>query len=183
MDLVDHATLVAQEALARALPERWMHVLGVRDRVISVKNICQENEKEILVASALLHDIGYSPVAKKSGFHPIDGAEYLKDQGFPARLCSLVANHSCARIEAEMRGLSDWHSKWKDEDTFIRDALWWADMTTTPTGEVTDINKRIEEIKKRYGFGSLVSKFIDQARPELLAAVDRVEKMKRNSKV
>lgn len=128
-----------------------------------------------MVAAALLHDIGYSPELVVTGFHPLDGATYLEKEMAPYRLCALVAHHSCAYKEAELRGLSDQLSKWRDERTPLRDALWWSDMTTTPHGEPTDVRSRIQEIQDRYGPEDLVTVFIRQAEPELVAAVERTE--------
>jgi HD superfamily phosphodiesterase len=34
---------------------------------------------DLLEAAAWLHDIGYSPEIAVSGFHPLDGARYLRD--------------------------------------------------------------------------------------------------------
>ncbi len=63
-------------------------------------------DAELIEAAAWLHDIGYSPELVETGFHPLDGARYLRDvHGADPVLCRLVANHSCAVIEAEERGL------------------------------------------------------------------------------
>jgi hypothetical protein len=129
----------------------------------------------LLVASALLHDVGYAPDLALTGFHPLDGALYLQAQRAPQRLCALVAHHSCAYREAELRGLSAELTEWEDEETPLRDALWWADMTTTPNGEPTNVHDRIDEIQKRYGPEDVVTFFIRQAKPELVAAVERTE--------
>ena len=52
--------------------------------------------------------IGYAPGLAATGFHPLDGARYLRDaQHADALLCRLVAHHSCAIIEAGERGLAD----------------------------------------------------------------------------
>ncbi|MCR3746696.1 hypothetical protein LX88_000634 [Lentzea californiensis] len=48
-------------------------------------------------------------------------------------------------------------------------------MTTTPDGDLTNVHDRIEEIQKRYGPEDLVTFFIRQAKPELVAAVERTE--------
>jgi hypothetical protein len=48
-------------------------------------------------------------------------------------------------------------------------------MTTGPNGDLTNVWDRIAEVKKRYGPADLVSLFINQAEPELVAAVERTE--------
>jgi hypothetical protein len=140
-------------------------------------------ERDLLVTAALLHDVGYVPDLVVTGFHPLDGARHLRERGASERLCSLLAHHSCAYREAELRGLSAELAEWEDEETPLRDALWWADMTTTPDGEPTNVHDRIEEIQKRYGPEDLVTFFIRQAKPELVAAVERTEERLRAASI
>lgn len=82
-----------------------------------------------------------------------------------------------------MRGLTAELAEWSDEQTALRDALWWADMTTTPTGDATNVFDRIEKIQKRYAPEDLVTFFIRQAKPELVAAVERTEERLRSAGV
>jgi hypothetical protein len=126
-------------------------------------------------SAALLHDIGYSPEIAHTGFHPLDGARYLRDLGTDRRLCALVAHHSFAYREAELRGLSAELTEWVDEETPLRDALWWADMTTSPDGRPVTFADRLNEIQDRYGPQDVVTFFIRQAEPGLRGAVDRTE--------
>ncbi len=43
-----------------------------------------------------------------TGFHPLDGARYLRDvQHADGTVCRLVAHHTGAMIEADERGLAD----------------------------------------------------------------------------
>lgn len=175
MPLVQSARDLAEELLAEALPRRWQHVQGVARRAALAADLLQEDEQDLLVAAAMLHDIGYAPEVVSTGFHPLDGARFLSSRGEPDRLCALVAHHSCAYREAELRGLSAELTAWVDEASTLRDALWWADMTTTPDGAMTSVNDRIEEIEKRYGPEDLVTFFIRQAKPELVAVVERTE--------
>ncbi|WP_090046223.1 HD domain-containing protein [Lentzea fradiae] len=175
MDLWSRAFEVAGVCLADSLPMRWSHVQGVARQSAQMSVILSKSDSDLLRSAAILHDIGYSSTLRKTGFHPLDGARYLAEIGFPNRLCALVAHHSCAYREAELRGLSAELTAWKDEGTSLRDALWWADMTTTPSGEITNVGDRIEEIEKRYGPEDLVTFFIRQAEPELIGAVERTE--------
>jgi hypothetical protein len=46
------------------------------------------------------------PSLNRLGFHPVDGARFLRGLG-QERLACLVAHHSRARFEAEERGLVD----------------------------------------------------------------------------
>lgn len=130
---------------------------------------------ELLEAAAVLHDVGYAPDLVASGFHPLDGARYLREAGAPSRLVSLVAHHSYAYLEAQLRGLSAEMEDFEDEYGPTRDALWYCDQTTSPDGKVVTPEVRIAEIKERYGPGDLVAQFITEATAELLAAVRRTE--------
>ncbi|GGP96277.1 hypothetical protein GCM10010215_22590 [Streptomyces virginiae] len=129
-------------------------------------------------AAAVLHDVGYAPRLAETGFHPLDGARFLRDEhGADERLVRLVANHSCALLEAEERGLrKTLESEFPllDEPLLV-DALVYCDMTTTPDGEPTTAEERVAEIEGRYGADSLVGRFIRRASPEIFAAVARVE--------
>jgi predicted hydrolase (HD superfamily) len=133
------------------------------------------DDGKLLVAAGLLHDIGYAPELVTTGFHPLDGARYLRDIGGPDRVVNLVANHSCAILEAELRGLSVELAEFGDEKTALRDVLWWADMTTTPDGGKTTVIDRVAEIQSRYGADDVVSRFIRRAWNDLSAAVGRTE--------
>ena len=99
----------------------------------------------------------------------------MHEIGAPERLVHLVAHHSYAALEAELRGLSSELAEYEDEAGVIRDALWYCDLTTTPDGDEVDARDRIAEIQERYGPGELVTEFITSAAPELLAAVDRTK--------
>ena len=67
-------------------------------------------------------------------------------------------------------------AEFEDEKTALRDALWWADMTTTPHGSETTVAERVTEIQNRYGPDDLVSGFIQLAWIDLNAAVERTER-------
>jgi predicted hydrolase (HD superfamily) len=140
-----------------------------------------EADGELLTAAAILHDIGYAPEIAKTGFHPLDGARALRDATSNTRLAALVAHHSCAYREAELRGLSAELTAWIDEETPLRDALWWADMTTSPDGVAITVDDRLKEIKDRYGPRDVVTFFIRQAEPELRGVVERMEERLRSA--
>lgn len=157
------------------LPRRWVHVQGVAQRAQVAAPLFAVADGELLVAAAVLHDVGYSPEIAHTGFHPLDGARALRDATDNTRLVALVAHHSCAYGEAELRGLSGELTEWVDEETPLRDALWWADMTTSPDGVTVSFDDRIKEIQERYGPQDVVTFFIRQAERELRGAVERTE--------
>jgi hypothetical protein len=136
------------------------------------------DEADLLEAAAWLHDIGYTPDLAKTGFHPLDGARYLRDvEHADPRLCSLVGQHSCAGMEAEERGLADeLFREFPHVDAVLEDALAYCDMTTTPTGHVVGVHDRLSEIAERYGPGTIVTRFIRKAEPDLVSSVARTER-------
>ena len=112
----------ARDLVARILegdPERLQHCAGVAARAQALVATVPPSAAETLVASAWLHDIGYGFRLRDSGFHPLDGAVYLRREGWPAPVCDLVAHHSGSRFVARIRGLEDRLS----EFNFVEDAL------------------------------------------------------------
>ncbi|WP_245816297.1 HD domain-containing protein [Lentzea albidocapillata] len=172
---LDYAYRLAEATLCREVPVRWAHSVSVMKRAMQAGPMFDAAELDLLCSASILHDIGYASAARVTGFHALDGARFLEKNSTPVRVCALVAHHSCAYMEAELRGQSAQLAKWVDEKTALRDALWWADMTTTPNGGVTNVRGRIAEIQERYGPEHLVTFFIRQAMPELVAAVERTE--------
>ncbi len=135
-------------------------------------------DSEVLVAAAFLHDVGYAPLLALTGFHPLDGARFLRDEHrTDERLVRLVANHTFALLEAEERGLrAELEAEFPIlDDQLLTDALTYADMTTTPDGAPTTPHARIAEIVARYGPDTVVGRFIQRAEPEIMATAARVE--------
>ncbi|MFG2299201.1 HD domain-containing protein [Streptomyces sp. NPDC048603] len=174
--LVERAYGLAEKLLAEPLPRRWSHSLGVAQRAQSLRGILGE-DAGLMEAAAVLHDVGYSPRIAATGFHPLDGARFLRDQeGVDERVVRLVAHHSYALLEAEERGLRDvLAAEFALEQPALVDALVFCDMTTTPDGGCTTSEERVAEIVGRYGTDTLVGRFIQRAAPEIHGSVQRVE--------
>jgi hypothetical protein len=174
MKQADWAEELARKHLEIPLPRRWAHVQGVAAQARSLAPILGDTA-DLLEAAAWLHDIGYSPELAETGFHPLDGARYLRDAHFADPvLCSLVAHHSCAVIEAEQRGLAGvLRREFPAARMVLNDALTYCDMTTTPDGATVSVHDRISEIAERYGPGSVVGQFIREAEPHLVPSVAR----------
>ena len=170
------AAELARKLLEVPLPRRWAHVQGVAAQARSLAPILGD-DADLLEAAAWLHDIGYTPELADTGFHPLDGARYLRDvQDADPTLCKLVANHSCAIFEAEERSLADVLSKeFPSPDSKLNDALAYCDMTTTPMGDVVSVHDRLSEIVERYGPHDVVTRFIRRAELELVSSVMRTD--------
>lgn len=165
---------MAEEKLAGPLPRRWRHVRSVARRARWVAT--QLSLSEDLVSAAWLHDIGYAPELVESGFHPLDGARYLQSAGVDEQVVSLVAYHSCAQIEAEVRGLgAELGAQFSPAGPALTAALLFCDMTTGPDGDYVRPADRLVEIRGRYGPKHEVTRFVERAAPEILATAGRVE--------
>ncbi|AUY54501.1 HD domain-containing protein [Streptomyces sp. CB01881] len=175
MDSTVWAYELAESLLSTDLPRRWVHSKGVAGKARSLATILGP-DAELLESAAVLHDIGYSPRLTDTGFHPLDGARFLRAENVDERVVRLVAHHSCALLEAEERGLrAELEGEFPLEEPHLVDALIYCDMTTTPDGIPTTTPDRISEIVGRYGPDSIVGRFIRRAEPEIDAAARRVE--------
>lgn len=125
--------------------------------------------------AAWLHDVGYASSVAQTGFHPVDGARFLRAQGVPAVVVSLVAHHTGAAFEAEQRGLADELAAFAAPPRELLDVLTFADLTTAPDGTGTSVAGRLSEILTRYDEGSAVHRAVVASSPVLVAAARRVE--------
>jgi hypothetical protein len=166
---------LAQRLLAAPLPRRWAHTRGVAAQAARLAPVLGE-AADLVAAAAWLHDIGYAPDLVVTGFHPLDGARYLRDvEHADDMLCRLVAHHTCAAIEAEERGLAaELSREFAPARGDLTDALIFCDMTTGPDGDRVTPQRRLADIEARYGPGHQVTNAIRRATPKLLAAVGRV---------
>jgi len=177
MLLADWAKPVARNLLQQPLPRRWKHTRGVARTAHALAPMLGD-DADLLLAAAWLHDIGYAPALAVSGFHPLDGARYLRDtEQTDDRLCRLVAHHTCAINEAEQRGLAAaLATEFAPPPADLSDALIYCDMTTGPDGQDMPVGQRIAEITERYGPDDPVTHAILTSAPELKAAVERVSR-------
>lgn len=58
------------ESVLPPLGNRWLHTQAVAARAREVSAAVSEDERDLLVAAAWLHDIGYAPELRETGFHP-----------------------------------------------------------------------------------------------------------------
>ncbi|MFE3796956.1 HD domain-containing protein [Nocardia tengchongensis] len=165
------------ELLVPLTDSRRAHTIAVGRKVERVAHLVPELLRAEVVTAAYLHDVGYGYPA--TGFHPLDGAELLAARGYSSTVCHLVAFHSASTVEADVRGIPQ---ETLDQFTMSTDVpgldiasdlVWWADMTTGPTGETLTLDERLADIRVRYPEGTLVRTAIDRAEPLLRGAVQR----------
>jgi putative nucleotidyltransferase with HDIG domain len=150
---------------------RWTHVQAVGR---TAERLCAEHDlpRELAVA-AWLHDIGYAPDLVDSGFHPLDGARFLRSIGESELVTSLVAYHSGAKFEAEERGLETELAEFDEPPQDVLDVLNLVDMTTGPEGARVPVDERLSEIRSRYGAADPVSRAVARSSDELRASAMR----------
>jgi putative nucleotidyltransferase with HDIG domain len=179
---VDRAKELAGSLLAGSLPRRWSHVQAVGRKAERIGDWVVGEDAATLAAAAWLHDVGYAPTVAETGFHPLDGARWLRRAGVDERVTALVAHHSCALLEAEERGLADvLRAEFSEEASATADALWYCDMTTDPDGQPVRVEDRIAETVSRYGPDDPVTRFIVRAMPVIVGAVRRTEERLRGA--
>jgi hypothetical protein len=126
----------------------------------------------------MLHDIGYSDDLSASGFHPLDGARFVRAAGYE-RVARLVAHHSGARHEARLRGIDGFLDEFPFGDSALDHALTYCDLTTGPDGQRMSLEQRLREIQDRYGWDHVVSRAIRFGRPEFERAREETERRMR----
>jgi HD domain-containing protein len=148
---------------------RWPHVRAVGAKAAKLAP-AYGSDGEVLIAAAWLHDVGYASDLAVTGFHPLDGGRFVAGLGAD-RVAALVAHHSGAAIESELRGLAEELAEFPDERGPVRDALWTCDMTTSPVGRPVTFDERLAEITERYGPEHPVPRAIAAAGDDIRRAI------------
>jgi hypothetical protein len=161
--------------LLRKLPNWMAHSLLAGVQARRVRATVPVGDADLLVSAALLHDIGYSPALLQTGFHPIDGADFLVMLGAPYRLAALVAHHSESHLLATAHGLLPELARFRREQGPVTDALAYADVTAGPDGTPMSVPDRLADIAARHAHEDPELVAARRAGvPQLLAASQRV---------
>jgi hypothetical protein len=137
-------------SLLASLPNKWDHTQKVAAHARWAAAGVRPDDRDLLIAAAYLHDIGYAEALMDSGFHPLDGAKYLRRQGLGELAC-LVAHHTRARIDGCDRSLTAQLSTFPRPTGPVADALTYSDVTSGPAGHGLDPGERFEEIHEPHG--------------------------------
>ncbi|WP_432570617.1 HD domain-containing protein [Kineococcus sp. SYSU DK005] len=182
-ELVAAAARLAERLLGDLHP-RWEHTSAVAARAAAGTAAVAPADRATLVAAAWLHDVGYAVPVRRTGFHPVDGADHLRAQGWDPLVSSLVAHHSGARFVARVRGLEAElapHDHPRAVEGALADALTWADQTTSATGEVVDVEERLADVLRRHGPDSPNARCHHLRGPAVRGAVQRTEQRLRRA--
>lgn len=155
-------------------PARLAHSLAAGARAARLADAAhlQAVARDLAVAAATLHDIGYARSLRSSGFHPLDGARFLRAQGWEA-LARLVARHSQAWLQARLLGLD--LREFPCRRGIVQDLVDYADVRTGPDGRLVSPDARLAEIVERYPPSSATARVVPRRRPLVAALVARVE--------
>lgn len=157
---------------------RWAHVRAAGDRAGQISWILPEGERDLLVCAALLHDLGYAPPIARTGFHPLDGARYLAERGWPARLVGLVAHHSEAGLQAAALGLAEELAAFPEDTGVVAASLTYVDMTTGVDGQWLTLPERLDLMAAEHASDPPAVAAARQARfPRLFRAVGLIERL------
>ena len=157
---------------------RLGHSQAVAEQAGIVAALLDEPWRAALVDAAWLHDIGYAPSVAETGFHPLDGARWLRVHGWSSPVCNLVAWHTRAGTEAMLRGLGgELEVEFFLPPGPVQAALAWADLTSSPTGERCSAEERIAEILSRYAPDSVVHRATRANETELLHDAHLMERL------
>jgi HD superfamily phosphodiesterase len=163
----------ATELLA-PLEARWRHTWQVVERAGSFRDVLDSDELGVLLAAAYLHDVGYAPELATAGFHPLDGARFVRNAGHE-RLAGLVAHHSASDAEAEERGFAEALDAFPREDSLVARALTYCDLTIGPDGEDVDLPARLTELEGRLGENDPAMRAVRREAARLAAVVADME--------
>lgn len=169
---VGASAALARDHLAHHEP-RWSHVCGVGELAETLLDSGLVDE--VVASAAWLHDIGYASNLVDTGLHALDGARYLAALGAPAELVALVAHHTGAGVESEVRGLAANLQAMPYPLRENLDALTLVDLAVGPHGNLVEPRVRVTEILSRYQRESPVFQAVARSGPDLLrtAAVAR----------
>jgi HD superfamily phosphodiesterase len=166
-ELAHHPLVVRAGELARHLlatqDQRLRHVAGAARAAIHVASRMAALPSPQIVAAAWLHDIGYSEQVRASGFHPLDGADYLEGHGWDALVVRLVAHHSHALVVAPYYGVEQDLLRFSPIHGLTADVLAYADLVSGLDGTGVTVASRIAELRSRTRTSALVP---DDAREE-----------------
>ena len=175
-ELEDSDAAALATRLLHGLETRLNHSAAVAAQIDRVGGLVEPAWRSAVKDAAWLHDVGYSKKLALTDFHPLDGARWLRDHDWPPQTCRLVAWHTEPLEEARRYGLDrELAAEFDRPPQLPAAALAWADLTSSPSGERWDPERRLANILDRYPPGSLVHEATRASLPALRAAAHEIE--------
>jgi putative nucleotidyltransferase with HDIG domain len=173
-------TVTAAQGLAARLlaplSDRWTHTRTVARHAEDIAFVVGPIDREMFVCAAWLHDIGYTQPLRRTGWHTLDGAIYLREQDWPLRIAALVAHHCHAELLADAWGLADELSQFPRQDSVIADALVYVEMVSGWDGGRVSLQQRLNDMQQSSSYNdAAIATARTARRVRLLAAVERTE--------
>ena len=166
-------------------PNRRDHILAVSDYCREVGDLVSENHPELGCDSdlteraGLVHDIGYLPevqsfvrsskVYKDTGWHPIDGANFLRLRG-EQELAQYIEGHGNSLEVAVAEHLP----LFEPSGHIIAKIVTFCDSQTGPTGERISYSERLKDIAARHGAQSVAVKAHFAAQPRVSKIIEEI---------
>jgi len=145
--VADLPDVVAAERLAALLlagdRDRLRHVRTAAAAALLVCDTVAREDVALLLCATVLHDIGYAPAVRSSGFHPFDGGCWLLTEGAPATVAGAVARHSESLLQPGAVASPVDPAALPAAPGPVADAITYADRTTTPDGRRTTLLERL----------------------------------------
>lgn len=177
--VIDAAAALAAELLD-GVGSRLDHSIAVAHRAEQLTANWVQDQREQVIAASYLHDIGYSPKCRRTGWHPYDGARWLAKHDHDSALCRLVMWHTAAWHEGRLRGLLDdavAQFGQPNPESIGSAILAAADLSTGPAGQLMTIDERLADIKRRYSSTSVVARALAEGEVEMRYLVKRAYSM------
>jgi putative nucleotidyltransferase with HDIG domain len=131
-----------------------------------------------VTAAAWLHDIGYAPRVRRTGFHPLDGALFLIKEQWPERVVRLVAHHSLASLEAPFYGVGHHLNVIEPVPGIDTDILTAADLAGGSGEPVPTVHERIERMRLTDAEADLIPPDVREERyAGLISTFQRVQSL------
>lgn len=176
----------AARSLARMLlqhdPQRLAHVAGAARAAEYACHRLTRVPVDLVIAAAWLHDIGYTPTLAATGFHPLDGARYLRQGGWDDMVVRLVAHHSHSALMAPHFEVADEMATFAPVEGLVADTLTFADVVAGADGKGSTVEDRIADLRARSAGDPRVPRKVHELRFRgLIASVESVQAAMRRS--
>jgi len=162
-----HAWLAWLAAAFEHSPMRFEHSKAVwirmRAVVATTDKALSADQARTLELAALLHDVGRAIDPDNRRPHAFTAADLLDAVGL-GDVATIVAHHSGAEHEAELRGLQHL-DRWREFDSDLVAMLTYLDRTTGADGATITVAERRAGLVARYGIGSTPVLVLDSTLP------------------